>query len=143
MAAIEYAVLGLKVERIIVCGHSHCGAIRTAYEGAPEEAVALRAWLKLLEEAMLPVVSSPEAMRRTEQRGVVLQLERLLGYPMVRRAVEAGHLSLHGWHYVIEDGEVHVFDAEHGGFVPASQASTSGTGPYTPYVEHDGQILTD
>jgi carbonic anhydrase len=143
MAAIEYAVLGLKVERIIVCGHSHCGAIRTAYEGAPEEAVALRAWLKLLEEAMLPVVPSPEAMRRTEQRGVVLQLERLLGYPMVRRAVEAGHLSLHGWHYVIEDGEVHVFDAEHGGFVPASQASTSGTGPYTPYVEHDGQILTD
>ena len=144
MAAIEYAVLGLKVERIIVCGHSHCGAIRTAYEGAPEEAVALRAWLKLLEEAMLPVVSSPEAMRRTEQRGVVLQLERLLGYPMVRRAVEAGHLSLHGWHYVIEDGEVHVFDAEHGGFVPASQASTSGTGPYIPYVEHDGQqILVD
>lgn len=143
MAAIEYAVLGLQVERIIVCGHSHCGAIRTAYEGAPEEAVALRAWLKLLEEAMLPVVPSPEAMRRTEQRGVVLQLERLLGYPMVRRAVEAGHLSLHGWHYVIEDGEVHVFDAEHGGFVPASQASTSGTGPYTPYVEHDGQILTD
>jgi carbonic anhydrase len=143
MAAIEYAVLGLKVERIIVCGHSHCGAIRTAYEGAPEEAVALRAWLKLLKEAMLPVVPSPEAMRRTEQRGVVLQLERLLGYPMVRRAVEAGHLSLHGWHYVIEDGEVHVFDAEHGGFVPASQASTSGTGPYTPYVEHDGQILTD
>ncbi len=143
MAAIEYAVLGLKVERIIVCGHSHCGAIRTAYEGAPEEAVALRAWLKLLEEAMLPVVPSPEAMQRTEQRSVVLQLERLLGYPMVRRAVEAGHLSLHGWHYVIEDGEVHVFDAEHGGFVPASQASTSGTGPYTPYVEHDGQILTD
>ena len=143
MAAIEYAVLGLKVERIIVCGHSHCGAIRTAYEGAPEEAVALRAWLKLLEEAMLPVVPSHEAMQRTEQRSVVLQLERLLGYPMVRRAVEAGHLSLHGWHYVIEDGEVHVFDAEHGGFVPASQASTSGTGPYTPYVEHDGQILTD
>lgn len=143
MAAIEYAVLGLKVERIIVCGHSHCGAIRTAYEGAPEEAVALRAWLKLLEEAMLPVVPSPEAMQRTEQRSVVLQLERLLGYPMVRRAVESGHLSLHGWHYVIEDGEVHVFDAEHGGFVPASQASTSGTGPYTPYVEHDGQILTD
>lgn len=143
MAAIEFAVLSLKVERIIVCGHSHCGAIRTAYEGAPEEAVALRAWLKLLEEAMLPVVPGPEAMRRTEQRGVVLQLERLLGYPMVRRAVETGHLSLHGWHYVIEDGEVHVFDAENGGFVPASQAATSGTGPYTPYVEPDGQTRTD
>ena len=143
MAAIEFAVLSLKVERIIVCGHSHCGAIRTAYEGAPDEAVALKAWLKLVDEALLPVRPSPEAMRRTEQRAVVLQLERLMDYPMVRRSVEAGHLSLHGWHYVIEDGEVHVFDAERGAFVPASQSSHSGTGPYQPYVEHDGQIISD
>ncbi len=140
-AAIEYAVLSLKVERIIVCGHSHCGAIRTAYEGAPEEAVVLRAWLKLADEALLPVMPCPEALARTEQRSVVLQLERLLGYPMVRRAADAGQLSLHGWYYVIEEGEVHVFDVQHGNFIPASRASSSGTGPYAPYVEHDGQVL--
>jgi carbonic anhydrase len=80
-------------------------------------------------------------MFRTEQRSVVLQLERLMDYPMVRRAVEAGQLTLHGWHYVIEDGEVHVFDVQQGGFVPASEASHSGTGPYRHFVEHDGQIL--
>lgn len=145
MAAIEFAVLGLKVERIIVCGHSHCGAIRTAYEGAPEEAVALKAWLRLADEALLPVQPSPEALCRTEQRAVVLQLERLMDYPMVRREVEAGRLTLHGWHYVIEDGEVHVFDVQAGGFVPASQAEHTGTGPYrpaSPYVEHDGQVLS-
>lgn len=136
-AAIEFAVLGLKVERIIVCGHSHCGAIRAAYEGAPDEAIALKAWLKLVDEAMLPVQPGPEALRRTEQRAVVLQLERLMGYPMVRREVEAGRLTLHGWHYVIEDGEVHVFDAQQGDFVAASVASNSGTGPYQPYVEDD------
>lgn len=143
MAAIEFAVLTLHVERIIVCGHSHCGAIRTAYDGAPDEAIALKAWLKLASEALLPVQSSPEAMRRTEQRAVVLQLERLMDYPMVRRDVEAGKLTLHGWHYVIEDGEVHVFDVKQGDFVPASVASNSGTGPYQPYVEHDGQIFSD
>ena len=143
MAAIEFAVLGLHVERIIVCGHSHCGAIRTAYEGAPAEAVALTAWLKLIDEALLPVQPCAESMRRTEQRAVVLQLERLMGYPMVRREVEAGRLTLHGWHYVIEDGEVHVFDAQQGDFVAASVASNSGTGPYQPYVEHDGQVISD
>ena len=75
---------------------------------------------------------------------MVLQLERLMDYPMVRRAAEAGQLTLHGWHYVIEQGEVHVFDAARGAFIPASQASHSGTGPYIPYVEHDGQqILVD
>jgi len=141
-AAIEYAVLALHVERIIVCGHSHCGAIRTAYEGAPEEAVALKAWLKLAEEALLPVQSCPEALRRTEQRVVVLQLERLMDYPMVRREVEAGRLTLHGWHYVIEEGEIHIFDVNQGNFVPASIASSSGTGPYQPYIENDGNIFS-
>ena len=140
-AAIEYAVLALHVEQIIVCGHSHCGAIRAAYDGVPDEAVNLQAWLRLAEEAILPVQSSPEARYRSEQRAVVLQLERLMDYPMVRRQVECGQLTLHGWHYVIEQGEIHVFDAQQGGFVPASVASSSGTGPYQPYVEHDGQIL--
>jgi len=143
MAAVEFAVLVLEVEHIIVCGHSHCGAIRAAYEGAPAEAVALQAWLKLIDEALLPVQPGPEMLRRTEQRAVVLQLERLMDYPMVRRRVESGHLKLQGWHYVIEAGEVHVFDAQQGGFVPASIASSSGTGPYQPYVEHDGQIISD
>lgn len=143
MAAIEFAVLSLHVERIVVCGHSHCGAIRTAYEGAPAEAVALTAWLRLVDEALLPVQPCAESMRRTEQRAVVLQLERLMGYPMVRREVEAGTLTLHGWHYVIEDGEVHVFDAQQGDFIAASLASNSGTGPYQPYVEHDGQVISN
>lgn len=49
---------------------------------------------------------------------------------MVRERVEAHTLSLHGWHYIIEDGEVHVFDVRRGGFVPASQADNAGTAPY-------------
>ena len=129
-AAIEFAVLRLDVERIIVCGHSHCGGIRALYEEPTPHATNLSAWLELGREAVLPVQVSPEALRRTEQRSVVLQLERLMDYPMVRERVEAGRLVLHGWHYVIEDGEVHVFDLRSGGFVPASHAEHSGTGPF-------------
>ena len=140
-AAIEFAVLTLNVSRIVVCGHSHCGAIKALYEEVNDEAKNLKRWLDLGREAVLPVQSGPEALRRTEQRAVVLQLERLMDYPMVRRRVEDGRITLHGWHYVIEDGEVHVFDVRTGGFVAASKADNSGTGPYPPYVEHDGQIL--
>jgi hypothetical protein len=61
------------------------------------------------------------------RRAVVLQLERLMDYPMVRRGMEQGSLTLHGWYYAIEDGEIHVFDAQQGDFVPASVASNSGT----------------
>ncbi|MHA7600987.1 carbonic anhydrase [Alicycliphilus sp. T452] len=142
-AAIEFAVLNLDVSRIVVCGHSHCGAIKALYEEVSPEAQNLQRWLDLGREAVLPVQPGPEALRRTEERAVVLQLERLMDYPMVRRRVQDGRITLHGWHYVIEEGEVHVFDVQNGGFVAASKAQSSGTGPYPPYVEHDGQVLVD
>jgi carbonic anhydrase len=140
-AAIEFAVLKLNVARIIVCGHSHCGGIRALYEEPTPQASNLAAWLELGREAALPVQMTPEALRRTEQRSVVLQLERLMGYPMVRERVEAGRLALHGWHCVIEDGEVHVFDMRSGSFVPASSAQHSGTGPFDSAPVDDGSHI--
>jgi len=142
-AAIEFAVLKLNVARIVVCGHSHCGGIRALYEEATPQATNLAAWLELGREAALPVQVTAEALRRTEQRSVVLQLERLMGYPMVRERVEAGRLALHGWHYVIEDGEVHVFDLRSGSFVPASSAEHSGTGPFDSAPVDAGNRIFD
>jgi len=135
-AAIEFAVLNLEVSRIIVCGHSHCGGIRALYGDLPPGATNLRQWLNLGREAVLPVAEpGPEVLRRTEQRAVVLQLERLMEYPMVRERVEQKRLALHGWHYVIEDGEVHVFDVQRGSFIAASDAENAGTGPYQGYED--------
>ena len=143
-AAIEFAVLNLEISRIIVCGHSHCGAIKALYEEVPAEAHNLQRWLDLGRDAVLPVQPCPEALRRTEQRAVVLQLGRLMEFPMVRSRVLAGKISLHGWHYVIEDGEVNVFDVATGHFVAASATTHSSADPCAaPYVEHDGQILCD
>ncbi|HWH74821.1 MAG TPA: carbonic anhydrase [Methylibium sp.] len=137
-AAIEFAVLSLQVTRIVVCGHSHCGGIRALYGELPAEARNLAQWLDLGREAALPVAEpGPEVLRRTEQRAIVLQLERLMDYPMVRERVEHHSLTLHGWHYVIEDGEVHVFDVQRGAFVAASDAEHAGTGPYADYRDHD------
>jgi carbonic anhydrase len=138
-AAIEFAVLNLQVTRIVVCGHSHCGGIRALYGEVDPRARNLAQWLELGREARLPVAEpGPEVLRRTEQRAVVLQLERLMDYPMVRERVEARQLTLHGWHYVIEDGEVHVFDVQRGAFVAASISEHAGTGPYPDYEEPAG-----
>ena len=120
-AAIEFAVLQLQVKNIIVCGHSHCGAIRGLYEEPPAEATHLRAWLDLARGAVLQEPESAEVLRRVEQRSIVLQLERLMSYPMVARRVEAGELFLYGWYYVIEDGQVLSLDTESGRFLPLEQ----------------------
>jgi carbonic anhydrase len=121
-AAIEFAVLSLGVREIIVCGHSHCGGIRALYTEPPAEALHMTKWLELARDAVLPVTLSEEALRRTEQRSVVLQLERLMDYPMVRSRVEAGALFLRGWHYLIEEGKVLVLDVESGRFEPFDAA---------------------
>ena len=39
-------------------------------------------------------------------RSVAIQVQRLLTYPMVRTRVDEGRLSLHGWHYIIEEGTI-------------------------------------
>ncbi len=117
-AGIEFATLSLGVRDIVVCGHSHCGAIRALYTPPVPATPHITRWLDLARDARLPEAPSEEVLRRTEKRSVVLQLERLMGYPMVRSRVEDGSLCLHGWYYVLEEGAVQVLDLESGGFVP-------------------------
>lgn len=117
-AAIEYAVEILEVEEIIVCGHSHCGAIRALYDPPARASANLRDWLELAGPARVSGPLTPELLRETERRSVALQLERLMAFPAVRRRVENGSLELHGWHYVIEEGEVHILDLSKGKFIP-------------------------
>lgn len=117
-AAIEYAVEILGVRDIVVCGHSHCGAIRALYEPPAEPPPNLSRWLELAAPARIDEGYSESLLRRTEQRSVVLQLDRLMDFPTLRRRVESGDIALHGWHYVIEDGVVHILDLERREFVP-------------------------
>ena len=120
-AAIEYAVLVLGVTDVVVCGHTHCGAVRALYEPPVREPMPhIVRWLELGREAVLPqALPTEQVLRRTEQRAIALQLVRLMSFPMVRERVDGGRLALHGWHYVIEDGRVDVLDIERGSFVPA------------------------
>ena len=106
----------LGVKEIVVCGHSHCGAIRALYTPPREDTPHIVKWLELAHPAKLDEPVSDEVVRRTEMRSIVLQLERLMTYPTVRDQVERGELFLHGWYYVIEEGRVLALDAETGEF---------------------------
>ena len=117
-AGIEFAVLNLGVTDIVVCGHTHCGAMRALYEPPNEASPHVTKWLELAHDARVDEPVSETMLRRTEQRSVALQLERLMTFPMVAERVEQGLVSLHGWHYVIEDGRVDVLDVDAGVFKP-------------------------
>ena len=115
-AGIEFAVLALGVTDIVVCGHTHCGAIRALYETPNQASPHVTKWLELAHDARVNEPVSETMLRRTEQRSIAIQLDRLMTFPMVAERVEAGTVSLHGWHYVIEEGRVDVLDVDAGVF---------------------------
>jgi carbonic anhydrase len=117
-AGIEFAVLVLGVTDIVVCGHTHCGAMRALYDPPNDASPHVTRWLELAREARVDGPPTEDTLRVTEQRAVALQLERLMTFPMVAERVERGDVSLHGWHYVIEEGRVDVLDVEAGVFRP-------------------------
>lgn len=116
-AAIEFAALVLRVDSIVVCGHTHCGAIRALYDPPAAQTPHIERWLELAREARVDGEPDERMLRRTEQRSIALQLQRLLTYPELQDRVENGTISLHGWHYIIEEGTVDILDVERGEFV--------------------------
>ena len=117
-SAVEYAVLALGVDTIVVCGHSNCGGC-AALNKPPEELAHLphvRKWLEVSEEVKgrvdrLLTEDTPEEREwLTEQVNVLVQLKNLLTYPYVREKYEREELKILGWHYIIETGEVYNFN---------------------------------
>jgi len=119
-AGIEFATLVLGVKDIVVCGHSHCGAIRALFTPLRGDAPNMIRWLELARPAVVDFEMTEANLRRTEMRSLVLQLERLMSFPTVRERVERDELCLHGWYYVIEEGQVLGLDTDSGEFRPLS-----------------------
>src|SRR5207247_1296249 len=94
-AGIEFATLVLEVKDIVVCGHSDCGTIRALFAPLRADAPHITRWLELARPALVDLEMTEANLRRTEMRSVVLQLERLMSFPMVRERVERGALCLH------------------------------------------------
>ena len=132
VAAIEFAVAALGVRDIIVCGHSHCGAVRALLDpAATVDLPALRSWLEHAGETRQVVDASyrelPEDRRLVAaiEENVLVQLEHLQTHPVVAERLGQGRLALHGWVYKIETGEVFTYERERGQFLLLGPAPAS------------------
>ncbi|GAA0522132.1 carbonic anhydrase [Saccharopolyspora subtropica] len=110
MATIEYAVLVLRVPDIIVCGHSHCGAVTalTVAGRGLEQLPAMRNWLGTDGVTDAPPEVADPGVRSESKRHVQAQLRTLREYPFIADRLAAGDLRLHGWFYEIDTGLVYT-----------------------------------
>ncbi|HOR99029.1 MAG TPA: carbonic anhydrase [Prolixibacteraceae bacterium] len=123
-AAIEYAVLSLEVENIIVCGHSNCGGCASLYktEEQMKDLAHTNLWLELARPVknrvmqMLPKATFAEREWMTEQMNVLEQINHLFTYPYILERFNNDKLSIIGWYYVIETGDIYNYDVDKGYF---------------------------
>lgn len=119
-SGIEYAVTALEVSEIIICGHTHCGAIASLYTDIDDKPfIHTKKWLTLGKDAQSLALLSlgqdaprDELLRLTEKLSVVSQIEHLLTYPYVKEKVDAGTLHIHGWMYDISNGDIEYYDPD-------------------------------
>jgi len=134
-AAIEYAVRTLAVSHVIVLGHAQCGGIQGLIRlrtGQKAEDDFVSPWVSIAGSALDPYINGADGTERNkadaerliqqpevvERAAVRTSVDNLLTFPFVRERVENGTLSLHGWWFNLEDGELWAIDPKSKFFKP-------------------------
>lgn len=129
---IEYAVAGLGIKHIIVCGHTLCGAMRALLDPASlDDSPAVKAWLsnaevtrRIIKENYAHLEGQARLTAAVEEN-VLVQIENLRTHPAVRSRLSRGDLFIYGWVYKIETGEVFQYEEEHGQFMPIGDGANA------------------
>ena len=117
-AALEFAVLSLKVSDIVVMGHGRCGGIRAALDPNAELLLPgdfIGRWMALLKPAAEQIQSN-DIMTQTERQTALERisirnsLNNLRSFPEIKAREEEGKLNLHGAWFDISTGELWVMD---------------------------------
>lgn len=123
-ATIEYAVVALNVQDIIICGHSNCGAMKGVLDpDSLSEMPRVVPWLRHAESAArlvrenYPDLPEAERLEILTKENIIAQLNHLKTHASVVARVARGALNLYGWYYDIRTGAVQAFDGALGDFV--------------------------
>lgn len=124
-ATVEYAITALGVKHALVMGHSNCGAMKGLLD--PESLADMplvSEWLKNADATRQVVdecysdLKDVDLLNAAIKENVLVQLDNLRTYPKVAALMAKGELTLHGWIYEIESGQILAYDPQVSHFVP-------------------------
>ncbi|MFZ2541195.1 MAG: carbonic anhydrase [Gallionella sp.] len=117
-AALEFGVCDIGVSHIIVLGHAQCGGIHALLEGGVgREGSFIAEWMGIADAAREQVeqelagASEKLRHRACEQQALLASLKNLMTFSWIRERVEQGQLTLHGWYFDMEGGELLGYNA--------------------------------
>lgn len=127
-AALEYGVNHLKVEHVIIVGHSNCGGIKALMSGEIEPYKGAYSfiipWVEIGQKAKTRTLMTykhakfEENCHHCERLSLVNSLENLQTFPWVKQALAQNMLAIHAWHFDIGSGVIECYDSAYEKFVP-------------------------
>lgn len=124
-AALEFAVLNIKVTDIIVFGHSHCGGIKSLMDSSEKQNFDfINEWMDIAKPAKDYVIEKyPDASNETqihhcEQSSLLLSLNNLKTFPWIMEKLESNTIAIHAWYFNLKTGVVESYNAEKEEFIP-------------------------
>ncbi|RFC64151.1 carbonic anhydrase [Fulvimarina endophytica] len=123
-AALEFAVQALKVEHILILGHSGCGGIHAALSPGADPLSPgdfIGKWMSLLDPVAASFnsndhMTSRERHAALERTAIRHSIGNLRTFPMIRDLEDAGKITLHGAWVDIGTGDLWGMDPESGDF---------------------------
>ncbi|MEW1692907.1 carbonic anhydrase [Streptomyces sp. NPDC091265] len=110
-ASVEFAIKALEAPGLVICGHSHCGAVQGMLRSQSVKSLPLVSrWLtwaghRARRTCPWQTQTPDQDLTRVAQRHLLTQLHHLRPCPDIRR-LTAGRLRVHGWYCTVETGEV-------------------------------------
>lgn len=105
-AAVEYAVLHLGIDDIVICGHTGCGGVKAMQEGIPGQETHLHRWVEF--GSVAKGLSPLDAVKQN----ILAQRGNLLTYAVVRERAATGALTIHEWLYDMDHGDLLAYDGD-------------------------------
>jgi len=136
-AAVEYAIQALGIEQVVICGHSHCGAMKGLLHLNQLQAdmPLVYDWLKHAEATRRLVLDNYHSLDDEQlleiavAENVLTQIENLKTYPVIHSRLYQRKLQIYGWIYLIETAEILSYDPVNHAYVP----------PQSQIAESDGE----
>ncbi len=115
-SAIEFAVVNLKVENVIILGHRQCGGIRALMSDGASGTQFISKWMNIAKEAKNTVLAQhAQADEETkwkiaEMESLKVSLKNLRSFPFVQEAIKTRNLNVIGIYFDLERGELYELD---------------------------------
>ncbi len=120
-SALEFGILHLGIEHVLVLGHAGCGGIKAVMDPETEkrdDLLFVSTWVSIMSETRdavlkdMPDATEDEKLKALELRAINSSLTNLMTFPFVKEKVAEGKLSLHGGYFDVRSASMFISDPE-------------------------------